>query len=80
MNIPLVNSYAQTESISENVYFVYDKGMHGCFQDEDLHQELKIKPYLVCIKTGKGSHRFKVLQECETSIEARQIVESLING
>jgi hypothetical protein len=79
MNIPLVNAYAQTESIPEGTYFVFDKGMHGCFQDEDLYRERKTKPYLVCLKTGKESHRFNVLRECETSNEARQVAESLNN-
>lgn len=76
----LVTSYSQVEAIKEGEYFVYDKGFQGCFQDEDLHAERKTKPYLICLKTGAESHRFRVLQERETVEQARQCINELIEG
>ena len=74
----LVTSYSQTESIPEGEYFVFSKGFQDCFVDE--YATNQPKPYLICRKTGKESHRFLIVQTRSTSAEARQCVEELRRG
>ena len=79
MPILLVSTFDQISKIPDGYWFVFDRGFKGTFRDEDLHRELKTKPYLVCLKIGTGDYKFRAFKEAGTSEEAKQLVEEYLH-